>query len=239
MGGNVRPSIMLGASYVVAALLLQSCSGEAPKPVPTPTARATAEAADTRLVLAFGDSLYAGYGVLPQQAFPYVLEQKLRAAGIASSVRNAGVSGDTSAAGLRRLAFTLDGLPRKPDLAIVGLGGNDMLRGIDPKETSANLDAICAELQKRGIPIVLTGMRAAPNLGPDYVRAFEAIYPDLAKKYDAALDPFFLEGVVTNPALMLPDRIHPKPEGIVRIVDRVEPVVEKALTRTPAKAGVR
>ena len=235
----MRPFLNLRVAYVVAPLLLQSCSGEAPKPAPTPTASATAEAADSRLVLAFGDSLYAGYGVLPQQAFPYVLEQKLRAAGVAATVRNAGVSGDTSAAGLRRLAFTLDGLPRKPDLAIVGLGGNDMLRGIDPAETRANLDAICAELKKRGIPIVLTGMRAAPNLGPDYVRAFEGIYPNLAKKYDAALDPFFLDGVVTNPALMLPDRIHPKPEGIVRIVDRVTPLVEKALSRTPAKAGVQ
>jgi acyl-CoA thioesterase I len=155
-------------------------------------------------------------------------------------VRNAGVSGDTSAAGLRRLAFTLDGLPRKPDLAIVGLGGNDMLRGIDPAETRANLDAICAELKKRGIPIMLTGMRAAPNLGADYVRAFEGIYPALAKKYDAALDPFFLDGVVLNPALMLPDRIHPKPEGIERIADRVTPMVVGVLRRsvTPAKAGV-
>lgn len=236
----MRPFLNLRVAYVVAALLLQSCSGEAPTPAPTPTPAARAEAADARLVLAFGDSLYAGYGVLPQQAFPHVLEQRLKAAGIAANVRNAGVSGDTSAAGLRRLAFTLNGLPRKPDLAIVGLGGNDMLRGIDPKETRANLDAICAELQKRGIPIVLTGMRAAPNLGADYVRAFEGIYPDLASKYDAALDPFFLEGVVTNPALMLPDRIHPKPEGIVRIVDRVTPLVEKALTalRAPAKAEV-
>lgn len=230
---------MLVASYVVAALLLQSCSGEPPKPAPEPTPSASAEATDTRLVLAFGDSLYAGYGVLPQQSFPYVLEQRLKAAGIAARVRNAGVSGDTSAAGLRRLGFTLDGLPRTPDLAIVGLGGNDMLRGIDPAETRANLDAICAELTKRGIPIVLTGMRAAPNLGADYVKAFEGIYPDLAKKYDAALDPFFLDGVVTDPALMLPDRIHPRPEGIVRIVDRVTPVVEKALEAAgaPAKAG--
>lgn len=223
----------------MAALFLQSCSGEAPQPAPTPAPRAHAEAADTRLVLAFGDSLYAGYGVLPQQAFPYVLEQRLKAAGVAASVRNAGVSGDTSAAGLRRLAFTLDGLPRKPDLAIVGLGGNDMLRGIDPAETRANLDAICAELKRRGIPIMLTGMRAAPNLGADYVRSFEGIYPDLAKKYAAPLDPFFLEGVVTDPALMLPDRIHPRPAGIERIADRVTPVVVEALSRTPAKAGVQ
>lgn len=225
-------------SYAVAGALIQSlaaCSGAAPGPAPTPTPRASADAADTRLVLAFGDSLYAGYGVLAQQSFPYVLEQRLRASGVAANVRNAGVSGDTTAAGRRRLAFTLDGLPRKPDLAIVGLGGNDMLRGIDPAETRANLDAICAELQRRGIPIMLTGMRAPPNLGGDYVRAFESIFPDLAEKYDAPLDPFFLDGVVTQPSLMLPDRIHPNPTGIERIADRVAPVVAAAL-RAPSPA---
>ncbi|HTG38225.1 arylesterase [Sphingomonas sp.] len=220
-------------SYALAAALIQmlgACSTEPGAPAPAPTPSATAEAADQRLVLAFGDSLYAGYGVLPQQAFPYVLEQRLRGGGVSASVRNAGVSGDTTAAGLRRLAFTLDGLSRKPDLAIVGLGGNDMLRGIDPAETRANLDAICAELQRRGIPIVLTGMRAAPNLGADYVEAFEGIYPDLAAKYDAPLDPFFLDGVVTQSALMLPDRIHPNPQGIERIVDRVTPLIVRALS---------
>lgn len=233
----MRPSFGTLASYAVALALSQAlvaCSGAAPDPAPTPRPSASAEAADTRLVLAFGDSLYAGYGVLPQQAFPYVLEQRLRAAGTAASVRNAGVSGDTTAAGLRRLAFTLDGLPRKPDLAIVGLGGNDMLRGIDPAETRANLDAICAELKRRGIPIVLTGMRAAPNMGPAYVAAFEGIWPELSKKYDAPLDPFFLDGVVTSPALMLPDRIHPNPAGIERIADRLTPLVAKALAAAPA-----
>lgn len=228
----MRPLVKSPLSYLVAAALVQSlgaCSAEPSAPTPSPTPAATAEAADQRLVLAFGDSLYAGYGVLPQQSFPYVLEQRLRATGVPASVRNAGVSGDTTAAGLRRLAFTLDGLSRKPDLAIVGLGGNDMLRGLDPAETRANLDAICAELQRRGIPILLTGMRAAPNLGADYVKAFEGIYPDLARKYDAPLDPFFLEGVVTQSALMLPDRIHPNPQGIERIADRVTPLVARAL----------
>jgi acyl-CoA thioesterase I len=238
MGGKVRPSIKASLSYVVAGAIVQmltACSGAAPQPAPTPTPTASAETADTRLVLAFGDSLYAGYGVLAQQAFPFVLEQRLRAAGVPASVRNAGVSGDTTAAGLRRLSFTLDGLPRKPDLAVVGLGGNDMLRGIDPAETRANLDAICAELKKRGIPILLTGMRAAPNLGAGYVTAFERIYPDLAKQYDAPLDPFFLDGVVTQPGLMLPDRIHPNRQGIARIADRVAPLVADAL-RAPSPA---
>ena len=228
------------ASYAGAVLLLQglsACSGEndaanqsvvATPPV-SGNASAGAEKADARLVVAFGDSLYAGYGVLPQESFPAQLEEALAAQGIAASVRNAGVSGDTSSAGLRRLGFTLDGLDRKPDLVMVNLGGNDMLRGIDPAETRANLTAICEELKKRGIPIMLTGMIAAPNMGRDYVDAFNAIYPDLAKRYDAALYPFFLDGVVTDPALMLEDRIHPNPQGLAKIVGRVAPLVAGAL----------
>lgn len=207
------------------ALLLTACSDQVPQPTATPVA----EAAQGKLVLAFGDSLYAGYGVLPQQAFPYVLERQLTALGVNASVRNAGVSGETTAAGLRRLKPTLTGLKRTPDLAIVGLGANDMLRGIDPDETRANLDAICAELHRQGIPIVLTGMRALPNRDPAYIRAFERIYPDLARKYDAALDPFVLDGVILQPALMLPDRLHPNPKGIERIADRLTPLVAKAL----------
>lgn len=221
-------------------LLLQglaACSGEndagnqaAVAPSPTaPAAAASAEARDQRLVVAFGDSLYAGYGVLPQQSFPARLEAALNARGVAAKVHNAGVSGDTSAAGLRRLAFTLDGLPRKPDLVMVNLGGNDMLRGIDPAETRANLTAICAELQRRGIPILLTGMIAAPNMGRDYAARFDPIYADLAKRYDAVLYPFFLDRVVTNRALMLPDGIHPNPQGIDAIVARVTPLVSRAL----------
>jgi acyl-CoA thioesterase-1 len=188
-----------------------------------------AEASDTRLVVAFGDSLYAGYGVLPQQSFPARLEQALVAGGVAAVVRNAGVSGDTSAAGRRRLAFTLDGLDRKPDLVMVNLGGNDMLRGIDPAETRANLTAICEELKRREIPILLTGMVAAPNLGSDYAARFNPIYPDLAKRYDAALYPFFLDGVVLDRTLMLPDHIHPNPAGIDAIVRKVAPMVTRSL----------
>jgi acyl-CoA thioesterase-1 len=229
------------APYAGAVLLLQglsACSGEndaanqslATPPTPSAVASAGAEQADTRLIVAFGDSLYAGYGVLPQESFPAQLEKALAARGIAASVRNAGVSGDTSSAGLRRLAFTLDGLDRKPDLVMVNLGGNDMLRGIDPAETRANLTAICEELKKRGIPIMLTGMIAAPNLGRDYADAFNAIYGDLAKRYDAVLYPFFLDQVVTDPALMLPDRIHPNPKGIEKIVERVVPLVAGPLS---------
>jgi acyl-CoA thioesterase-1 len=112
---------------------------------------------------------------------------------------------------------------------MVNLGGNDMLRGIDPKETRANLTAICEELKRRGIPILLTGMLAAPNMGRDYADRFNAIYPELAKKYDAALYPFFLDGVVTQPKLMQADHVHPTAEGIDVIVGKVEPLVEKKL----------
>ena len=184
---------------------------------------------DERLVLAFGDSLYAGYGLEPGQSFPAVLERELEAQGIAAKVVNAGVSGDTTAGGLRRLAFTLDGLERKPDLAIVGLGANDMLRGLDPAETRRNLDAILAELHKRDIPVLLTGMLAPRNLDSPYIRSFEAIFPELARKYDAKLDPFFMEGVITDPRLLLPDGLHPNAAGIERIADRVAPLVSEEL----------
>lgn len=229
------------APYAGAMLLLQglaACSPEnaaqnAPDAVsPTPAANASAPVADGKLVVAFGDSLYAGYGVLPQQSFPARLEQALKDRGIPATVRNAGVSGDTTAAGRRRLAFSLDGLPRKPDLVMVNLGGNDMLRGIDPAETRANLTAICEELKRRGIPIFLTGMIAAPNMGPEYTRAFNAIYGDLAKRYDAGLYPFFLDGVVTDRQLMLPDRIHPNPKGIDAIVAKLAPQIANTLQPT-------
>lgn len=228
------------ASYAGAVLLLQglaACSDEnnsANQTIAEPTAvqanaAGSAEVADARLVVAFGDSLYAGYGVLPQESFPVRLQKALVARGVAATVRNAGVSGDTSSAGLRRLAFTLDGLDRKPDLVMVNLGGNDMLRGIDPSETRANLTAICEELKRRGIPILLTGMVAAPNMGRDYTDRFNPIYPDLAKRYDAKLYPFFLDGVVTDQKLMLPDRIHPNPAGVDAIVAKVTPLVAGVL----------
>lgn len=228
--------------YAGAMLLLQGlagCSSEnnsaASAPPGEPAAQsqaaaANAEAGDRRLVVAFGDSLYAGYGVAQQEGFPARLERALNARGVAATVRNAGVSGDTSAAGLRRLAFTLDGLDRKPDLVMINLGGNDMLRGIDPAETRTNLTAICEELKRRGIPIMLTGMVAAPNLGRDYADRFNPIYADLAKRYDAILYPFFLDGVVTDQNLMQPDRIHPNPQGVDAIVTKVTPLVAEALS---------
>jgi acyl-CoA thioesterase-1 len=226
------------ASYAGALLLLQGlggCSNEnnpasqATSAAPASAAATDVAAADAPLVVAFGDSLYAGYGLGPKESFPAKLEQALKAKGIPVTISNAGVSGDTTAAALRRLAFTLEGFARKPDLVMVNLGGNDMLRGIDPKETRANLTAICEELKRRGIPILLTGMIAAPNMGRDYADRFNSIYPDLAKRYNAALYPFFLEGVVTDPKLMQADHVHPTAQGIDLIVGKVEPLVEKKL----------
>jgi acyl-CoA thioesterase-1 len=226
--------------YAALLLALQFAAGcSRPEPsnesatVASPAAPAVtnagAEVGDEKLVLAFGDSLYAGYGLEPGEGLTAELERALQASGVRARVHNGGVSGDTTAAGLQRLAFTLDGLPRKPDLALVGLGGNDMLRGLDPAVTRKNLAAILAELKRREIPVVLTGMLAAPNMGPDFVGQFNSIYPDLAREYDAALYPFFLDGVVTDASLMLPDRIHPNAAGIDRIVAKLAPVVAEDL----------
>jgi acyl-CoA thioesterase-1 len=195
-----------------------------------PASAPTAEAVTGKLVLAFGDSLYAGYGVPPGESFPAELQAALRKSGVEATVRNAGVSGDTTAAGKQRLAYTLDGLPRKPDLVVLGLGGNDMLRGIDPEQTEANLRAMLDELKRRGIPVLLTGMLAAPNLGRAYGDRFNAIYPALAKDYGVPLYPFFLDSVVTDQRLMLPDRIHPNPQGIDRVVERIAPLVVRTLS---------
>lgn len=215
---------------------LAGCSGEPASTndiaeAPAPIASATSEAVTGKLVLAFGDSLYAGYGVPQNESFPAELQTALRKQGVEATVRNAGVSGDTTAAGRQRLAYTLDGLPREPDLIVLGLGGNDMLRGIDPRQTDANLRAMLDELKRREIPAMLTGMVAAPNMGRAFGDRFNAIYPELAKDYGVPLYPFFLEGVVTDRRLMLPDRVHPNPQGIDRVVARVAPLVAEQLKR--------
>jgi len=189
---------------------------------------APAMAAD-RLVLAFGDSLTAGYGLGPKQSFPARLEATLRQGGVPVRVHNAGVSGDTSAAGRARLAWVLRGLGRKPDLAIVELGANDMLRGLKPGETRANLDAILAELKRQNVPTILAGMRAAPNLGRAYATALEGMYPALARKYGAKLYPFFLDGVAANRTLLLGDGMHPNARGVDVIVRGMTPIVRAAL----------
>ena len=193
--------------------------------------------AEGKLVLAFGDSLYAGYRLDQDESFPAALERALAARGVAARVANAGVSGDTTASGRQRLAFTLDGLGRPPDLAIVGLGGNDVLRGLSPEETRRNLEAILAELERREIPVLLTGMLAPRNMGPEYVARFDVIYPDLARRHGAELYPFFLDGVITRPGLMLDDGLHPNAQGIEAIAGRVAPLVAAQLEATDEAAA--
>jgi acyl-CoA thioesterase I len=146
-------------------------------------------------------------------------------------VMNAGVSGDTTAAARERLKFALEKLQRKPDLVMLGLGGNDALRQISVAETRANLTAMLDELSRRSIPFVLTGMLAPPNLGPDYVNTFSAIWPDLARRYNAPLDPFILNGVIGNRSLMLNDGIHPNAKGVDLIATRIAPILARALRK--------
>ena len=205
----------------------------APKAAEAPPVETPRPIGDERLVLALGDSLFAGYGLDKGQSLPARLEGKLRAAGINATVINAGVSGDTSAAGRQRLAFALDQLRRAPDLVILGLGGNDALRQLPAAQTRAEMTAMMDELKRRNIPVLLTGMRAPPNLGPDYAAAFEPIWPDLAKRYGAGLYPFILDGVITDPALMQRDGVHPTAVGVERMADGIAPLALKAL---PAKA---
>jgi acyl-CoA thioesterase-1 len=182
-----------------------------------------------RRILAFGDSLFAGYGLDDGQGYPDVLQAALRARGINARVIDAGVSGDTTAAGRQRLAFVLDAQEVPPELALVELGGNDLLRGISPTETRDNLTAILAELQKRDIPVLLMGMRAPPNLGEAYVAEFDGIYPALSQRFGAGLVPFFLEPVYDQPTLIQQDRVHPTAAGIAAIVAATADDVASAL----------
>ena len=184
--------------------------------------------AETPRVLVLGDSLVAGYGLPPGQSLPDQLQRDLAASGIAVTVINAGVSGDTTAGGLARLDWSL---ADNPDAVIIVLGGNDMLRGLPPEGTAANLDAIIDRLRARNIEVLLTGMLAPRNLGPDYIAAFDAIYPALAGRYDIEFYPFFLDGVALDPALNLDDGLHPNRQGITEISRRMLPAVTRLLTR--------
>jgi len=179
-------------------------------------------------IVVLGDSLSAGLGLAANEAFPARLEKALRAKGLAVDVTNAGVSGDTASGGLARLDWSV---PDGTDAVIVELGANDMLRGIDPKVTRAALEEIVHRLSERHIAILLAGMRAAPNLGPDYAHAFEAIYSDLAAKNDLLFYPFFLDGVAADPKLNQRDGMHPTAAGVDAIVNGILPRVEELAAR--------
>jgi len=183
-------------------------------------------------IVVLGDSLTAGLGLTVEDAFPAKLARALKAKGVVVKVVNAGVSGDTVSGGLGRLDWSV---PAGTDAVILELGANDALRGLDPALTKTALDTILRKLSSRHIAVLLTGMRAPPNLGPDYGRDFDAIYPALASTHPVVFYPFFLEGVVGDPKLNQGDGMHPNAAGVDAIVARILPRVEELVTR--ARAG--
>ena len=186
-------------------------------------------AATKKTILAFGDSLTAGYGLPATDSFPTRLEEALNSAGYQVKVINAGISGDTSAGGVARISWSL---AEKPDLAIVELGANDALRGLNPQDTRKNLAFILTQLNKAGVKTILAGMKAPRNLGENYYTSFDRIYPELATQYQVELYPFFLQGVVGITALNQVDGIHPNAAGVKVIVKQILPLVEKVLQRS-------
>jgi acyl-CoA thioesterase I len=215
----------LGALLALALLAPDIAWAQAP-------AAAQAPGPAPRRLLAFGDSLTAGYGLAPEDAFPVKLQARLQADGFKVEVANGGFSGDTTSGGLARVKWVL---ADHPQYALIELGANDALRGLDPQLARANLIKILDRMKAAGVRVLLIGMRAPANWGPDYEQAFDSIYPDLAKQYGVALYPFFLEGVALDPALNQPDGLHPNADGVDVIVKRIAPAVEKLLRTKPAK----
>jgi acyl-CoA thioesterase I len=187
---------------------------------------ANAATVRTPKILAFGDSLTAGFGLPPEQSFPAQLEKRMRADGIDARVINGGQSGDTTAGGLARLDWSL---ADKPDLVILELGANDMLRGIPPATVRVNLDKMIGKIKASGAKLLLAGMQASPNWGESYQKEFDRIYPELARRHEVALYPFFLDDVVMNPELNQPDGLHPNARGVALIVERIAPRVAELL----------
>ena len=192
------------------------------------TAKSAARGEPPIHIVAFGDSLTAGYGLPDRDGFVPRLQAALSAKGVAAEIANAGVSGDTAADGLARLDWSV---PQGTDAVILELGANDMLRGIKPEVTRDALNQILRQLTARHIAVMLCGMRAAPNLGTDYGQAFERIYPELAAKYGVAFYPFFLDGVAADLSLTQHDGMHPNAAGVGVIVQRILPKVEELIAR--------
>lgn len=191
-----------------------------------PGGEPTAAAASRMKVVFLGDSLTAGYGLAPSEAYPSLLQARLQSAGLAAEVVNAGVSGDTSAGGLRRLDWALEGDVR---VLVVALGGNDALRGLGTEDLRRNLAAIIERARERRVTVILAGMEAPPNLGRAYISAFRQVYRDLADAYRVALIPFLLDGVAGRPSLNQADFIHPNAAGAIKIANLVWPYVERAV----------
>jgi acyl-CoA thioesterase-1 len=199
--------------------------------VASPPGRTTAAREARPTIVAFGDSLTSGLGVAEEEAYPAQLQRRLDAAGYRYRVINAGVSGDTTAGGVRRVEWVLNS---KPAIVILELGANDGLRGIDPAQTRANLETIIQRLQAARVTVILAGMKLPPNYGREYTTRFEVIYPDLARKYHLPLMPFFLEGVAAQETLNQADGIHPTAAGYRVIVENLfrtlQPLLAKPLT---------
>ena len=201
-------------------------AGGAPVPSPAPAAR------DARPEVIFlGDSLTAGLGLRPELSFPSLIQQRIDERGLRFAVVNAGVSGDTSAGGLRRLEWALQGQPR---VLVLALGGNDGLRGLPPDDLKKNLAAVIQRAREAGLAVIVAGMEAPPNNGSDYTAKFRQVYQDVARTYKVPLIPFLLDGVAGDPSLNQADGIHPNPEGARRVADTVwktlEPILASAAT---------
>jgi len=194
--------------------------------------RANQAEAREAVIVAFGDSLTAGFGLPEKESFPAQLEQALKVRGQEVRVVNAGVSGDTAAAGLARLDWAMS---NDASAVIIELGANDALQGLDPAATKAVLEKIITQVKARGLPILLAGMEAPRNLGKDYVDQFRAMYVDLAQRYDVVFYPFFLDGVALDDKFMQGDGLHPSAQGVARIVELILPKVEELLARVSAK----
>ncbi len=195
----------------------------------TGNAMAGTKSCDGKTLVVLGDSLVAGFGLDPGAAYPEQLAAKLSEKGIRVEVINAGVSGDTTSSGLARLEWSVG---EEADAVLLELGANDALRGISPEVTEKNLDAMIEKLKARNIEVLLAGMMAPPNMGKSYGKQFNGIYKRLAEKHAVSLYPFFLEGVVADPKLNLPDGIHPTREGIAVIVEKTLPAVKELLKKT-------
>jgi acyl-CoA thioesterase I len=212
-----------------AGLLLMAALAQTPAFAASPDAKAPIR------IVAYGDSLTAGYGVALPEAFPAQLERALKKAGHNVEVINAGVSGDTTAAALERFDWAV---PDGVHAAIVELGANDALRGQDPAQAKRNLDTILERLKGRGIQVLVAGIPAPRNWGDAYVKAFDGMFAELAQKHGAALYPFFLDGVALKANLSLPDGLHPNPAGIAVVVERIMPAVVALIAQAEEKRRV-